>query len=194
MGWTSPTTSHNQRIMAIVHLCVDHVMNIFRRSLVAIVNNTGVLFEILGMVVLPTFILALFHHHQGASVIFQRVARRSRRAPSSSRCSCRSSDRYGFDTAGTARRGDQGIRGVRRRRRSSVDRGRILMAASSCLHAARDPDPCDGQNGLRPGRDHRRELRQRILGPCSCSSSRRRSSSAASPIQTSTIRSPLNVA
>jgi amino acid transporter len=45
------------------------VMNIFGVRLVAIVNNTGVLFEILGMVVFA-FILAAFHHHQSGSVIF----------------------------------------------------------------------------------------------------------------------------
>ena len=44
-------------------------MNIFGVRLVAIVNNTGVLFEILGMVVFA-FIVALFHHHQSAGVIF----------------------------------------------------------------------------------------------------------------------------
>ena len=44
-------------------------MNIFGVRLVAIVNNTGVLFEILGMVVFA-FVVALFHHHQGAGVIF----------------------------------------------------------------------------------------------------------------------------
>jgi amino acid transporter len=43
-------------------------MNIFGVRLVAIVN-TGVLFEILGMVVFA-FVVALFHNHQGAGVIF----------------------------------------------------------------------------------------------------------------------------
>ena len=37
--------------------------------LVALINNTGVLFEILGMVVFA-FVLAIFHHHQSAGVIF----------------------------------------------------------------------------------------------------------------------------
>jgi hypothetical protein len=46
-GWNLANSLHNQRIMAIV----------------ALVNNTGVLFEILGMVVFA-IILALFHHHQ----------------------------------------------------------------------------------------------------------------------------------
>jgi urea carboxylase system permease len=69
MGWNLANTLHNQRIMAIVTLGVITVMNVFGVRLVALVNNTGVLFEILGMVVFA-FVLALFHHHQSAGVIF----------------------------------------------------------------------------------------------------------------------------
>ena len=69
MGWNMANSLHNQRLMAIVTLVIITVMNIFGVRLVAIVNNTGVVFEILGMVVFA-FVLALFHHHQGASVIF----------------------------------------------------------------------------------------------------------------------------
>jgi urea carboxylase system permease len=69
MGWNIADNLHNQRIFAIVTLIVITVMNIFGVKLVALVNNTGVLFEILGMVVFA-FILAAFHHHQSAGVIF----------------------------------------------------------------------------------------------------------------------------
>jgi urea carboxylase system permease len=69
MGWDLTNNLHNQRIFAIVTLVVISVMNIFGVKLVSIVNNTGVLFEILGMVVFA-FVLALFHHHQSAGVIF----------------------------------------------------------------------------------------------------------------------------
>jgi urea carboxylase system permease len=69
MGWNIHNSLHNQRIFAIVTLVVITVLNIFGVRLVAIVNNTGVLFEILGMVVFA-FVLALFHHHQSASVVF----------------------------------------------------------------------------------------------------------------------------
>jgi urea carboxylase system permease len=69
MGWNMANSLHNQRIMAIVTLALITVMNIFGVRLVALVNNTGVLFEILGMVVFA-FVLALFHHHQSAGVIF----------------------------------------------------------------------------------------------------------------------------
>ncbi len=69
MGWNLANTPHNQRIIAIITLGLITVMNIFGVRLVAIVNNTGVMFEILGMVVFA-FIVALFHHHQSAGVIF----------------------------------------------------------------------------------------------------------------------------
>jgi urea carboxylase system permease len=69
MGWHIANTLSNQRIIAIITLVSITVLNIFGVRLVAIINNTGVLFEILGMVVFA-FVLALFHHHQGGSVIF----------------------------------------------------------------------------------------------------------------------------
>lgn len=69
MGWNVHNTLHNQRIFAIVTLVLITVMNIFGVRLVAIVNNTGVLFEILGMVVFA-FVLAFFHHHQSGAVVF----------------------------------------------------------------------------------------------------------------------------
>jgi urea carboxylase system permease len=69
MGWNVHNNLHNQRIFAIVTLISITILNIFGVKLVAIINNTGVLFEILGMVVFA-FVLALFHHHQSAGVIF----------------------------------------------------------------------------------------------------------------------------
>lgn len=68
MGWNMANSLHNQRLVAAVTLVAITVLNVFGVKLVAIVNNTGVLFEILGMVVFA-FVLALFHHHQPASVI-----------------------------------------------------------------------------------------------------------------------------
>jgi urea carboxylase system permease len=69
MGWNLANSLSNQRIIAVVTLVTITVLNIFGVRLVAIVNNTGVVFEILGMVVFA-FVLALFHHHQSAGVIF----------------------------------------------------------------------------------------------------------------------------
>ncbi|HEX6699437.1 MAG TPA: amino acid permease [Gaiellaceae bacterium] len=69
MGWDMSSSLHNQRWIAGITLLLITIMNIFGVRLVAIVNNTGVLFEILGMVVFA-FVVALFHHHQSAGVIF----------------------------------------------------------------------------------------------------------------------------
>ncbi len=69
MGWNVANTHHNQRIVAIITLALITLLNIFGVRLVALVNNTGVFFEILGMVVFA-FVLAIFHHHQNAAVIF----------------------------------------------------------------------------------------------------------------------------
>src|SRR5213593_3422650 len=69
MGWHVASSLHNQRIVAVVTLASITILNIFGVRLVALINNTGVIFEILGMVVFA-FILALFHNHQGVGVIF----------------------------------------------------------------------------------------------------------------------------
>ena len=69
MGWNLALNHSNERWIAVITLIAITVMNIFGVRIVAIVNNTGVLFEILGMVIFA-FIVALFHHHQSAGVIF----------------------------------------------------------------------------------------------------------------------------
>jgi urea carboxylase system permease len=69
MGWNLANNLSNERTVAVITLVLITVLNIFGVRLVAIINNTGVLFEILGMVVFA-FIVALFHHHQSAGVIF----------------------------------------------------------------------------------------------------------------------------
>ena len=70
LGWEMPNDLPTQRNIAIVTLVLITVLNIYGVKLVSIVNNTGVVFEILGMVVFAV-ILALAHNHQGASVVFQ---------------------------------------------------------------------------------------------------------------------------
>src|SRR5437016_3200767 len=69
MGWNLASSHSNQRWVAAITLVLITLLNIFGVRAVAIINNTGVMFEILGMVVFA-FIVALFHHHQSAGVIF----------------------------------------------------------------------------------------------------------------------------
>jgi urea carboxylase system permease len=64
-----PTSLDQQRNVAVLVLLSTTLLSIFGVRLVAIVNNTGVVFEILGMVVFA-LILLIFYHHQDAGVIF----------------------------------------------------------------------------------------------------------------------------
>jgi amino acid transporter len=59
----------DQAIAALITLAIITILNIYGVKIVAIVNNTGVFFEILGMVVFAIF-LAIAHNNQGVGVIF----------------------------------------------------------------------------------------------------------------------------
>jgi len=67
MGMNIPTTPEAQRNVAALVLLSTTLLSIFGVRIVAFVNNTGVVFEILGMVVFA-LILLLFYHHQSLSV------------------------------------------------------------------------------------------------------------------------------
>lgn len=69
-GWSLNTElgSADQKLVALITLATITILNIFGVKLVAIVNNTGVFFEILGMVVFAVF-LAIVHNNQGLGVI-----------------------------------------------------------------------------------------------------------------------------
>src|SRR6476660_6937799 len=60
--WTIQGTLGTSLVVALITLIVITVLNIYGVRLVAIVNNTGVIFEILGMFVFA-LILAIFHNH-----------------------------------------------------------------------------------------------------------------------------------
>jgi urea carboxylase system permease len=69
LGWNSLTgTLHTDLVVALITLAVITVLNIYGVRLVSIINNTGVLFEILGMFVFA-LILMIFHNHQGFHVV-----------------------------------------------------------------------------------------------------------------------------
>ena len=67
MGMSIGTDPDTNRNVAALVLLSTTLLSIFGVRLVAIVNNTGVVFEILGMVVFA-LILVLFYHHQSVSV------------------------------------------------------------------------------------------------------------------------------
>src|SRR5438270_2325906 len=62
------TDLDTERNVAAVVLLSTTLLSIFGVRIVQIVNNTGVVFEILGMVVFA-LVLLLFYHHQSASVL-----------------------------------------------------------------------------------------------------------------------------
>jgi urea carboxylase system permease len=69
LGWHSlQSTLHTQLVVALITLVVIMVLNIYGVRLVAIINNTGVLFEILGMFVFAIVLMA-FHNHQGIGIV-----------------------------------------------------------------------------------------------------------------------------
>ena len=69
LGIAIPNNAQAQVAIGALVLVSTTLLNIFGVRLVALVNNTGVVFEILGMVVFA-LILLLVYHHQDAGVIF----------------------------------------------------------------------------------------------------------------------------
>ena len=70
LGWHSlnPASLNTELVVALITLVVITILNIYGVRLVSIINNTGVVFEILGMFVFALVLLA-FHNHQGFNVV-----------------------------------------------------------------------------------------------------------------------------
>jgi urea carboxylase system permease len=70
LGWHSLNAAslHTQLVVALITLVVITILNIYGVRLVSLINNTGVVFEILGMFVFALVLLA-FHNHQGFHVV-----------------------------------------------------------------------------------------------------------------------------
>ena len=70
LGWHSLNAAslNTNLVVALITLVVITVLNIYGVRLVSIINNTGVVFEILGMFVFALVLMA-FHNHQGFGVV-----------------------------------------------------------------------------------------------------------------------------
>jgi amino acid transporter len=68
LGWHLTATLDTQLVVALITLAVITVLNIYGVRLVSLINNTGVVFEILGMFVFAIVLMA-FHNHQGFHVV-----------------------------------------------------------------------------------------------------------------------------
>ena len=69
LGLGIANNAQTQIALALVVLASTTLLNIFGVRLVALINNTGVVFEILGMVVFA-LVLLIFYHHQPANIVF----------------------------------------------------------------------------------------------------------------------------
>ncbi len=69
MGWhVDAGALHDQIWVAAIVLVIITVLNIFSIKLVATINNTGVIFEIVGMVVFA-IVMLIVHHRQSISIV-----------------------------------------------------------------------------------------------------------------------------
>jgi urea carboxylase system permease len=102
MGMNIGTDLDTERNVAAIVLLSTTLLSIFGVRIVAFVNNTGVVFEILGMVVFA-LILILFYHRQSVSVFFDTSYLGSSNAPGVFFAAMFMSlfVIYGFDTAST---------------------------------------------------------------------------------------------
>ena len=69
MGWNLNAAAHSDQIwVAVITLLVITVLNIYSVKVVSVVNNTGVFFEIVGLVVFAVVML-IAHRHQPISIV-----------------------------------------------------------------------------------------------------------------------------
>ena len=106
LGWhslgagNSQTALNTELVIAAITLVVVTVLNIYGVRLVSIINNTGVVFEILGMFVFAIILLA-FHNHQGFHVVTNSAGFRVEPASFLAAMFMSLFVIYGFDTAST---------------------------------------------------------------------------------------------
>jgi amino acid transporter len=102
LGWHSLNAGslNTQLVVALITLVVITVLNIYGVRLVALINNTGVVFEILGMFVFAIVLMA-FHNHQGFHVVTNSAGFRVEPASFLAAMFMSLFVIYGFDTAST---------------------------------------------------------------------------------------------
>ena len=102
LGWGSLNAGslNTQLVVALITLVVITILNIYGVRLVALINNTGVVFEILGMFVFAIVLMA-FHNHQGFHVVTNSAGFRVEPASFLAAMFMSLFVIYGFDTAST---------------------------------------------------------------------------------------------
>src|SRR3984957_17145716 len=102
LGWHSLNAAslNTNLVVALITLVVIMILNIYGVKLVSIINNTGVVFEILGMFVFALVLMA-FHNHQGFSVVTKSAGTPVNGSPFLAAMFMSLFVIYGFDTAST---------------------------------------------------------------------------------------------
>ena len=165
LGWHSLNAAslHTQLVVALITLVVITVLNIYGVRLVAIINNTGVVFEILGMFVFALILMA-FHNHQGFHVVTNSAGFHVNGSTFLAAMFMSLFVIYGFDTASTLA---EETRDPRRNAPKAVlfsVIGAFIIGGVFLLGALRR-DPESGHRGegrLRARADHRGELLHRV--------------------------------
>jgi amino acid transporter len=99
-GFNTELGSHAQLVVALITLAIITVLNIYGVKLVSVINNFGVVFEILGMVVFA-LIMAIFHNNQGIGILTNAGASKLTASTFLVGMFMSLFVIYGFDTAGT---------------------------------------------------------------------------------------------
>src|SRR5271155_5614561 len=101
MGWNLDAASlHDQIWVAAITLLVITVLNIYSVKVVSVINNTGVFFEIVGMVIFA-IVMLLVHRHQSISVVTNSGGLKVGLGPFFAAMFMSLFVIYGFDTAST---------------------------------------------------------------------------------------------
>jgi urea carboxylase system permease len=101
MGWHLDAASlHDQIVVAAITLALITILNIYSVKLVSVINNTGVFFEIVGMVVFA-IVMLIVHRHQPISVVTNSAGIHVGFGPFFAAMFMSLFVIYGFDTAST---------------------------------------------------------------------------------------------
>ncbi len=101
MGWHLDAASlHDQVVVAAITLVLITILNIYSVKLVSVINNTGVFFEIVGMVIFA-IVMLIVHRHQPISVVTNSAGIHVGFGPFFAAMFMSLFVIYGFDTAST---------------------------------------------------------------------------------------------
>ena len=165
MGWNLHASNlHDQIWVAAITLVVITILNIYSVKLVSLINNTGVFFEIVGMVVFA-IVMLIVHRHQPISVVTNSGGIHVGFGAFFAAMFMSLFVIYGFDTASTlAEETNEPRRKAPQAVLASVGGAFVIGGIFLLASLMAIPNLRHGhQGGLGPRPDHRRQLLQ-VLG------------------------------